>query len=254
MQTPSWWKTYVTDVVDDTEEASERYRTATPRARATFKAITVLLTSALALWFINFTREGGGWLTTGNLSFDSLFRWGVVSVVGYVLVPILAIRLVLRESVAEYGLKTRGIGRTWRIYGLLYLISVPFIIFASTQTNFQETYPFYQIAPDEPWWPYLWIWWVIYAAQFVALEFFFRGFMVHGLKLRYGITSVFVMVIPYVMIHFTKPPLEALSAIVGGTVLGFLSLKTGSVWWGAALHIAIAATMDLLSLWQRGFF
>ena len=55
------------------------------------------------------------------------------------------------------------------------------------------------------------------------------------------------------MIHFAKPPLEAFSAIIGGTVLGFLSLKTKSVWWGAALHISIAAAMDLLALGQRGF-
>ena len=171
----------------------------------------------------------------------------MVSVVGYVVIPIIAIRLLLRERVAEYGLRVKGIGRTWRVYVLLYLVSIPFIVFASTQANFQETYPFYQLAPGEPWWPYLWAWWAIYAAQFVALEFFFRGFMVHGLKLRFGITAVFVMVIPYVMIH-----LEALSAIVGGTVLGFLSLKTGSIWWGAGLHVAIAATMDLLSLWQKG--
>jgi hypothetical protein len=45
---------------------------------------------------------------------------------------------------------------------------------------------------------------------------------------------------------------EALAAIVGGIVLGTLSLKTRSIWLGAALHIAIAGTMDVASLWHRG--
>jgi hypothetical protein len=45
---------------------------------------------------------------------------------------------------------------------------------------------------------------------------------------------------------------EALAAIVGGIALGTLSLKTRSIWWGAALHIAVAATMDLLALWHAG--
>ena len=252
MRAPSWWKEYVTDVIEDTEARSEEYRAETPQRTATFKAIVVLLASAIALWFINFGREGPWWFPTGNLEFDSLARWGAVSIAGYVLIPILVIKMVLRERVRDYGVRLRGIGKSWRVYAVLYVLSVPFILFASTQANFQETYPFYQLMPGEAWWPYLWAWWVIYAAQFAALEFFFRGFMVHGLKSRFGIAAVFVMVIPYVMIHYTKPALEALSAVAGGTVLGFLSLKTQSIWWGAALHILIAATMDILSLWQKG--
>ena len=35
-------------------------------------------------------------------------------------------------------------------------------------------------------------------------------------------------------------------------VLGFMSLKTCSVWMGAALHITVAMSMDMLSLWHRG--
>ena len=94
--------------------------------------------------------------------------------------------------------------------------------------------------------------WVMYAAQLVALEFFFRGFMVHGLKHRLGYAAIFVMVVPYNMIHFEKPLLEAIGAIAGGVTLGTLSLKTRSIWWGAALHIAVAGVMDVLALSQKG--
>ena len=83
-------------------------------------------------------------------------------------------------------------------------------------------------------------WWSLYALQFVALEFFFRGFLVHGLAPRLGWVSIFVMVVPYNMLHFGKPMPEAFVAIAGGVVLGTLSLRTRSIWWGASLHIAIA--------------
>ena len=95
-------------------------------------------------------------------------------------------------------------------------------------------------------------WWVLYGIQFAALEFFFRGFLVHGLEPRLGFLAVLVMVIPYTMIHFTKPVLEAFGGMGGGFILGSLSLKTRSVWWGVALHAAIALTMDLLSLGHKG--
>jgi len=253
MSTPVWWKTYVTEVVDTVETESEAYLETTPRRRVIFKTIVVLVASAISLGFINFAKQSLGQLGTDSAEFNRLAWWAVVTIAGFVVLPAVTIKLLLKERLRDYGLRIKGSFSSWRVYLLLFALSVPFIILASTQTNFQETYPFYDLSPGEAWWPFLWAWWGLYALQFVALEFFFRGFMVHGLKLRMGVTSVFVMVVPYVMIHFAKPPLEAFSAIIGGTVLGFLSLKTKSVWWGAALHISIAAAMDLLALGQRGF-
>ena len=98
----------------------------------------------------------------------------------------------------------------------------------------------------------MFVWWSLYALQFVALEFFFRGFLVHGLAPRLGWVSIFVMIVPYNMLHYGKPMPEALVAIAGGLVLGTLSLKTRSIWWGASLHIAIAITMDVCALWHAG--
>ena len=129
---------------------------------------------------------------------------------------------------------------------------LPFVVYASYSPAFQAKYPFYDLAPGEGLFPTMAVWWFLYAAQFVALEFFFRGFMVHGLKDRVGYASIFVMMVPYNMIHFGKPMTEALAAIGGGAVLGTLSLRTGSIWWGAALHIGIAGAMDVLAWATRG--
>lgn len=252
MQSPGWWTTYVTEVTETVETESERYVASTPRRLVAFRTVTVLVVSAVTLLFINTARGGEPWLSPTNAEFGHLVRWSLVSIFGYVVLPVLTIKLILKGRIRDFGFRFRGIGSSWKVYLLLYGLSIPFILFASTQANFLDTYPFYTLSPEEAFWPYLWLWWGLYAVQFAALEFFFRGFMVHGLKLRMGVTSVFVMVVPYVMIHFAKPPLEALSAVVGGTVLGYLSLKTNSVWWGAGVHIAIAATMDLLALGSAG--
>ncbi len=76
--------------------------------------------------------------------------------------------------------------------------------------------------------------------------------MLHGLKHRYGHGAIWVMLIPYVMIHFTKPPAEAAGAVSAGTVLGVLSLRSGSILGGVLIHVSVAWMMDLMSLWQRG--
>ena len=101
-------------------------------------------------------------------------------------------------------------------------------------------------------WPRFWIWEALYASQFVALEFFFRGFLVQGLAPRFGFGAVFVPMLPYMMIHFGKPLPEAFGSIIAGFALGMLSLKSRTIYWGALVHICVACGMDLLSLWQHG--
>jgi membrane protease YdiL (CAAX protease family) len=181
-----------------------------------------------------------------------LLFWAAGSLVTYVLLPAFVIRSVLRRRVRDFGLSVRGIlGSSW-VYLAMLLVMVPILFYFSGSDRFLHTYPFYKPCPGEPLWPAFVTWQLFYWGQFIALEFFFRGFLVHGLRHRFGIYSIFVMTVPYCMIHFGKPLPETFAAIVAGIVLGFMSLKTRSIWLGAALHIAVAATMDWLALWRWG--
>jgi membrane protease YdiL (CAAX protease family) len=64
--------------------------------------------------------------------------------------------------------------------------------------------------------------------------------------------AIAVMIVPYCMIHYHKPLPEALGAIVGGVVLGWLALRTRSLWGGWLLHVAVALSMDVLALVRGG--
>jgi uncharacterized protein len=266
-----WRSRYFTQVQTETDALSAAYMASTPTRQANRKVAIVLVTTALVLTCINYAAtpywliaalEWVGWDSLAIVAedlflgpdqgFNKLMFWGLIQVFSYVAIPLLVITLVLRESPADFGLRVKGILRQGGTYGMLFAVSVPFVVLASTTAAFQAKYPFYGLAPGEGLWPRMVVWWVVYAAQFVALEFFFRGFVVHGLKWRLGYMAVFVMIVPYNMLHFEKPMLEALAAIAGGYVLGSLSLKTRSIWWGAMLHIAVAGTMDLLSLSHKG--
>jgi hypothetical protein len=72
------------------------------------------------------------------------------------------------------------------------------------------------------------------------------------LRRTLGAAAVFAMAVPYCMIHYGKPYLEAHGAIVAGVVLGSLSMRTRSIYAGFLLHITVAVGMDALSLWKRG--
>lgn len=186
-----------------------------------------------------------------NRQFARLLAWTIGQTVAFLVIPLVLNLLLLRRPLSEYGCRLKGAFRGGWIYAVMYLGILPAVIVLAPTSSFQHTYPFYKLAATEPFWPRFICWELLYAWQFIALEFFFRGFMVHGLKRRFGFYAVLVMTVPYCMIHFGKPLPETLGSIGAGVILGFMSLKTRSIWMGAALHIAVAWTMDVAALAAR---
>jgi membrane protease YdiL (CAAX protease family) len=178
--------------------------------------------------------------------------WGIITTLTYFVFPVAVVKLVFRENLRDYGVKWKGALSSWPIYVGMLGIMLPLIYFVSFSPRFLVTYPMYGVSHGMklPW--QFWLFEVVYALQFCTLEFFFRGFMVHGLKHRFGVGSVFIMMVPYCMIHFQKPLPECCGSIVAGFALGLISLKTRSVWLGAALHISVAFTMDTFACIRKG--
>lgn len=85
-----------------------------------------------------------------------------------------------------------------------------------------------------------------YCVYFIAWEYFFRGFMTFGLEKTIGIWSIFVQALPFAVMHFGKPDAEALSSVFGGIALGWLALRTRSIWWGVIVHGLTAVSLDFI--------
>lgn len=239
------------------------------------RVIIILLTAILSLFLIRFAGASNEtrWLSSlmeligfaaladqlryalegsPNAQMNHLVYWAFWRIVGYVILPVLVIRGLLGERVSDFGLRCRGTWAYGRFYLFLLLGIAPLVVLASFHPEFQAKYPFYTFIEGESLWPGFWIWEVLYALQFVSLEFFFRGFLLHGISRRFGYLSIFMMMVPYMMIHFQKPGLEAFGSIIAGFVLGTLSLGSRSIWWGALAHVSVGLSIDLLAVWHRG--
>lgn len=177
--------------------------------------------------------------------------WCFARVLGYVLLPLPLWKLFFpKDSLLDMGLRTRGFFQHLWIYGLCLAFVVPAMLIVATQGDFGTYYPFYKKSSRS--WFDLLSWEAMYFAQFFALELFFRGWMVGALRRSLGSAAIFVMAVPYCMIHYGKPYLEAHGAIVAGVVLGSLAMRTRSIYAGFLLHISVALGMDLLALYKRG--
>lgn len=174
--------------------------------------------------------------------------WAGAKILGYGLLPLLCLKL-LGERVAGYGLRSSTPGLAWhRIYLWLFALILPAVFVVSSTRGFQSTYPFYRQTGRSIF--DFAAWEVQYLSTFVAVEFFFRGYLIFGLRRLLGSLAIFVSMVPYCLIHVLKPPSEALGSIVAGVLLGTLALRTGSVWCGVLLHVSVALSMDLLASWH----
>jgi membrane protease YdiL (CAAX protease family) len=172
--------------------------------------------------------------------------WAGWRVLGFLVIPTVAVLLMPGERLRDYGWSLRGFIDHIGLYLVLYALVFPLVWFMSRTHDFQRIYPFYKLANRSAF--DFWAWEAMYAAQFVSLEFFFRGFMLQATKASFGVYSIFAMVVPYCMIHYGKTFAETMAAIVAGTVLGTIALRTKSIWGGIFVHVAVALTMDLLTV------
>ena len=192
----------------------------------------------------------GGLTLPGPIELQRYLWWGIACLVLLVAIPTL-VAAAVRLSPRDIGVKLKGTGRDAWTYLTLYIFILPVIWLVSQRADFQQTYPFFkpELGPFEK---NFILFEIVYCLQFFAIEYFFRGFIVLGLKSRIGIASVLVMLAPYCMIHYYKPFPEAMGAIGAGLVLGTLSYRTGTILYGWFLHYAVALSMDLLALGQAG--
>jgi hypothetical protein len=232
------------------------------------RAVFALVYAGAGLTAINFLRDPGAlnWLLSGTSlawvgheamypadnNLYELVWWVFVNVVFYVAIPALVVKLVQKRELKEIGLARHIEPGFGKLLIVCICIMLPLTYLMSQTHGFEAKYPFLKIWNGAYWSRTLLIWEVVYGLQFFGLEFFFRGFVVHSLKPSLGAYSILAMTVPYTMIHFQKPPAEAFAAIVAGIFLGWISYRNGTIWLGLTLHLAVAFSMDIFSLHNKG--
>ena len=175
--------------------------------------------------------------------------WTLVHAVTYVLLPALTIWFFFKQSVRDFGWKLNETTDHWKGYILLLSPILVFVYLVSLGKDFVVHYPFYSLA-SRSWVDFL-AWEFLYLTQFICLEFFFRGFMLNALRPALGANAIWIMCVPYLMIHFPKLWLEATGAILFGLFLGILALRSRSIWGGVMVHAGVALSMDVMALIRK---
>ena len=186
--------------------------------------------------------------------FTDKVAFNLHSVFFYVLIPWLYWKWDIDARKTKfYGCTTKGF--VAKTYIIMLLIMLPLLFWASFQKEFLIAYPRYKPGMAENYWqiPYFYTisaYELSYVLQFVALEIFFRGFIVMSLGRYMGSGAVFPMVAVYAFMHFFKPMPETIGSVFGGYILGVIAYYSRSVYGGMWIHIGIALMMELLAFFQ----
>jgi len=161
------------------------------------------------------------------------------------IIPLLIILFVFKEPLKIYGM-TLG---DWRkglplALGLTIIIAI-FLLLPSSQTpDFRNAYPFDKTA-GESIFSFIRFELLRGLIFYTAWEFFFRGFMLFGLRKYVGDwLAICIQTIPSCLWHIGLPIGEILSSILAGVLFGMIAIRTKSIFWVFLLHYFIGLFLD----------
>ena len=152
------------------------------------------------------------------------------------LLPLLFL-LVMRQNPRDYGL---SLGRVRLALPLLVLISAVLTVCCRLIADMEDFKTLYA-ANLRHFGDYASLF-VTYLFYMWSWEFINRGFLLIGLKRYVGVYSVYIQLIPFVILHLGKPPFEVYGSIPFGLLLGFYAYVTNSFLYCVIVH-AYFATM-----------
>jgi hypothetical protein len=183
-----------------------------------------------------------------------------------VVIPILLIKLVLKQDLKDYGLCLPPKERrtlAWLAAGVLFAVSLPAFFFGLRDAGMQATYPLFR---DFTGVGQFLVYQLGYSVFFLVIEFTFRGYLLFGLfqfkdrdappgvvgvkgPLVFGYYAIFISMLSYTAWHLGKPLPELWGTLFWGITAGTIALESRSIIPVTLVHWVLNILLDL-GIWQ----
>lgn len=155
----------------------------------------------------------------------------------YMLLPVFVTYFLLKDNPLQYGF-TLGDYNIWLPYvGITIFITIPILLLAS---RFSQVYRYYGKGFS------YYEFFTLTLPTLLAWEYLLRGFLLLGLKERFGEASIIIQMVPFVLLHLGKPEIETLSCIITGLWFGWVAYRGRSFWPAFIIHVFINFTVSFL--------
>ncbi len=186
-------------------------------------------------------------ITATDEKFYSTLYW--FSADGFLLfiVPIIIILLVFKSKPSNFGFRVGDY--KFGIYStvLFLIVMLPVLWISSGSESFAHAYPQAgnKVREDLS----ILLYYELFVGFYMlAWEFFWRGYVLFGLKEKFGYYAIFIQMIPFFILHRGKPEIEVFASIFAGLILGYQALRANSFIYGFFLHWSIMIFVDVISV------
>lgn len=149
----------------------------------------------------------------------------------YGVFPLLVIMVILRKNPLDFGLRW-GNARMWGYYVLIICVIAGIILFASSFDNGLQNY--YSTVGFN-----VFTYALTQVLTLGAQEYLYRGYLIFGLKEKFGEGAILLQMIPFVILHFGKVEIETISTIITGILFGWVVYRGKSFWPAFFIHLFI---------------
>ncbi len=165
------------------------------------------------------------------------------------IIPALYIKLAMKQKLTDFGFGAGDVKYGLKTLILIPLIIAPAIYFAAKMPDLQTEYPLAKsLLHDQSNLPVYELAYLVF--YYIAWEFFFRGFILFGLKDKFGaFNAILIQTISSCLVHIDKPEGEIIGSIIAGIIFGIIALRSRSIWYVIILHAAIGILTDLFIIY-----
>jgi uncharacterized protein len=148
----------------------------------------------------------------------------------YLLIPMLVIVVVFRDSPADYGFRI-GDWRTGLKWVLIGCAVVAPVLWFAAQTPAMQRFYTAKATEGTPFLIY------ITGVDLLGWEFMWRGFFIMALARPLGPgPAILLQAVPFAFMHLGKPEVETFSTLFGGIAFGFIAWQSGSFIYPFLIH------------------
>lgn len=211
-----------------------------------FIFISVAVITFLSMYYAspNFFRRV---FETTDTKFYSTLYWFSADGFLMLIVPLILIPLVLKGKPADYGFRLGDYKFGLKSSLLFIVVMLPFLWFASGSKSFAGTYP--QGGPFVRENISVLLYYELFVGFYMlAWEFFWRGYMMFGLKQKFGYYAIFIQMLPFFILHRGKPDIETFASIFGGLILGVQAWRANSFIYCFLVHWSVMIFVDVISV------
>lgn len=168
------------------------------------------------------------------------------------IIPALYLKFKMKADFSDYGMGLGNVKAGLTLVAICVPIILVVLYFGTDAVDVRTEYPLAKSLHTQRE-MIIWYHLAYVFLYYTAWEFFFRGFLLFGLKDRFGVfNAILIQTILSCMIHLGKPASETIGALFIGILFGIFAYRTRSIWYVFILHIIMGLSTDLYIIYFHG--